>query len=320
MGGKSINFLGFLRLSFGFFDWTSTRQEMENIIVLEDKFFIAEIKTKGAELCRLFCKKTKTEILWNGDATYWGRHAPVLFPIVGKVKNNQYQINEKSYELSQHGFARDAEFLVINQSKTSCSLQITSTKNTLKKYPFEFSFTTTFTLNSTGLTTNYDVINTGTSPSLFSLGAHPAFNCPLNDDLKLTDYELKLEKKETVSILLLAKSGLISDERSPFLTNENSIPLNDKLFINDALIFDDLKSQSLTIQSQKDDVAVKVSWYNFPHLGIWKPLKAPFICIEPWHGMADFDSQNGGFQSKFGIIELDPTKKFSAGYSVETLV
>ena len=289
---------------------------IENI-VLQNENFIAEIKIKGAELCRLYSKKLNKEIIWSGDPTYWGRHAPVLFPIVGKVKNNQYKVNGETYELGQHGFARDFNFEVINRTKNSCSLQLSATKETLKKYPFQFSFITKFNLNDNGITTSYNVENIDQRTILFSLGAHPAFNCPFSEKSSLNDYKISLPFIEKSQLILLADNGLIGNKRIPFFNKNKSFKLSEQLFENDALIFDDLKSESLIIESHEESMKLVIAWENFPHLGIWKPANAPFICIEPWQGMADNENHNGNLEDKFGIIKLKEKDTHSASYSIE---
>lgn len=292
---------------------------MKDFTTIENEFLIAEINHKGAELRRLYFKKEKREIIWNGNPEYWGRHAPVLFPFVGKVKNNQYNVDGNTYELGQHGLARNSVFSQVNSNKNSCEFELTSSTDSLKKYPFEFSLKTKFTLENTTLKTEYTVSNLGKKTMYCSIGAHPAFNCPSNNELSLKDYNLQFETKETSDILLLSETGQISDTRTSFLQNIDSLALSDGLFKNDALIFDDLKSKFMIIESNKDHLKVKVSWSNFPHMGIWKPIGAPFLCIEPWQGMADFDSHNGNFKTKFGVLSLEKEKDHSCGYDISVL-
>jgi len=133
---------------------------------------------------------------------------------------------------------------------------------------------------------------------------------------KLEDYQLIFQQKETAQTLLLDSSGLLSDQKSAFLNNQDTIKLNDDLFEKDALMFTNLKSNALTINAEKDELSVKVSWENFPYLGIWKPLGAPFLCIEPWYGIADFNNASGKLSEKFGIISLEKGNTFNANYVV----
>ena len=288
---------------------------MNKNIQLHNEHLIAHVNYHGAELSRLYSKQFDREILWNGDATYWGRHAPVLFPFVGKLKNGEYEHEGSTYNLGQHGFARDQEFSLIEKSDSHCVLELVASENTKQLYPFDFSFRTTFTLTNNGLKTSYTVKNTDNSTLLFSLGAHPAFNCPMENN-KLEDYQLIFQQKETAQTLLLDSSGLLSDQKSAFLNNQDTIKLNDDLFEKDALMFTNLKSNALTINAEKDELSVKVSWENFPYLGIWKPLGAPFLCIEPWYGIADFNNASGKLSEKFGIISLEKGNTFNANYVV----
>ena len=289
----------------------------QNTITLENEFAIVEIKKLGAELASFYLKNSQQEIIWNGNPEFWKRHAPVLFPTVGKLKNNQYEYEGKQYSLPQHGFARDVKFELVQQTAHTCQLQLIASDETKTNYPFEFKFITQFSLINTSLITEYRVENTSASPLFFSLGAHPAFNCPFKKEENFSDYFLSFEKNEMADVLLLSANGLISGNRLPFLNNENQIPLREDLFKNDALVFDDLQSQFLTIQSNKNKQYLKISWNNFPHLGIWKPLNAPFLCIEPWQGMADFENANGKLEDKYGIIQLKEKEVFTASYTVE---
>lgn len=288
---------------------------MTNSIQLDNEQLSATINYHGAELSRLYSKTQDREILWDGNPKYWGRHAPVLFPFVGKLKDGVYQHEGKKYSLGQHGFARDQEFKLIEKSDLHCVLELNSSNETKKLYPFDFSFKTSFTLTENGLKTEYTVKNQDNKELYFSLGAHPAFNCPMKNN-KLEDYQLTFEKQEKSQTLLLDETGLLSLEKSDFLKNDNHVKLNDKIFEKDALMFTDLNSSSLIINSKKDNVAVKVSWENFPYLGIWKPIGAPFICIEPWQGIADFNNASGKLSEKFGIVKLKNDDVFVASYNV----
>lgn len=286
-------------------------------ITLENDFAIVKIKYSGAELCSFYDKINQREIIWDANPNYWKRHAPALFPTVGKLKNNEYFVGEKSFSLPQHGFARDMVFTLEKSDSNSCRFFLKSSDETLEKYPFQFKFITEYILEGKKLDIIYRVQNIDSKPILFSLGAHPAFFCPFIEGEKIDDYQLILECIESSSILLLSENGLISDNKMEFFTNDNTISLSEELFKNDALIFDDLKSKNLIFKSTKNPMELKVSWKNFPHLGIWKPLNAPFLCIEPWQGMADKENSTGKLEDKFGIITLPVNEEFNASYSVE---
>lgn len=289
---------------------------MQNAIQLDNKHLIVKINFHGAELSRMYSKTFDREILWNGNPQYWNRHAPVLFPFVGKLKHGQYLHKGKAYQLGQHGFARDQKFKLIEHSEKHCVLELESSEASHELYPFDFILRTSFTLTEDTLTTEYTVENKNNGAMYFSIGAHPAFNCPMEEN-QLEDYQLTFENEESSATLLLDSSGLLSEHKKDFLTNEDTIPLNDSIFRDDALMFTDLKSKSLSINSQKENFAIKVSWNNFPYLGIWKPIGAPFLCIEPWQGIADFSNSTGVLSEKFGIVTLDEKQKFQASYDIQ---
>ncbi|MFL9843929.1 aldose 1-epimerase family protein [Flavobacterium rhizosphaerae] len=282
-------------------------------ITITNNTLTATINTLGAELNSLQ-DTAGNEYIWEGDPKYWGKHSPVLFPIVGTLKNNSYLYNGDVYALTRHGFARDKEFTVSNETGNSATFTVAATDDTLRVYPFDFELTIIYTLTENNLEITYTVTNKGDNKMLFSIGAHPAFALTGN----FTDYSLKFEKHETLTANLL-ENGLVSDKTMP-LPQENAIlPLAYSLFENDALIFKKLESNQITIQKQGNDM-VKVSFDDFPHLGIWTVKDAPFVCIEPWQGYADNAKTDSIFSKKEGIKTLDPGEVYKAGFSIETLI
>ncbi len=291
------------------------------IYTLENNLVSVKVKSLGAELCSYYDKEENREIMWQADPNHWKRHAPILFPIVGKVENNTYKLDNKEFNLSQHGFARDQEFELLNKSENQVSLEISQTDETLKVYPFEFKLQVNLTLSGKELKVTYRVVNPTSKEIYFCLGAHPGFNCPFNLSSSFEDYILEFELDEKSDRLLLTPEGFRSGKRSKEWLNAKSINLTESLFNDDALIFDDLKSSYLKIKSNKTSSSLKVSWNNFPHMGIWKPLNyAPFICIEPWNGMADQADIGNDFKDKFGVIKLASHSNFECSYSIENLL
>ena len=288
---------------------------MKDTITLQNSFFTATIKLQGGELSSLYSHDFGREIIWNGDPSYWSRHTPVLFPFVCKLKNGQIKHLDDFYQLGQHGFARDMIFSLIEKSDHHLVLELRSCEKTRAMYPFNFCLTSSFELLKDGIRTSYHVTNLDKDKMYFSLGAHPAFNCP-KFGLELEDYQIKFEQKEHAPTLLLDESGLLSDKKRECLKNEDSIPLTDLLFKNDALMFTNLKSKSLVIGSDKDPTEIKISWKNFPFLGLWKPIGAPFLCVEPWQGIADFSNSSGVLSEKYGIITLPLKESFEASYDI----
>jgi len=284
---------------------------------LENQQIIVQINPVGAELCSLKLKQDGTEYLWQADPAYWGRHAPVLFPIVGRLVDDEYKVEDQIYRLSQHGFARDMEFEVIAHEATHAKLRLFSNEKTLQIYPSEFEFMIGYTLDGNELIIEYTVRNTGHKTMYFSIGAHPGFRCPLQPSECFEDYYLEFSQKETAYTHLL-ENGLVSNQTKIVLDNDNIIPLSHDLFKEDALIFKSLLSNSVILKSRKSSKAIMVKFDGFPYQGIWsKPNSdAPFICIEPWYGIADRVGGEKDFRNKEGIQSLEPEDDFICQYSI----
>lgn len=278
---------------------------------ISNSTLIASIKHAGAELFSL--KNQNKEYIWEGNPDFWGKHSPVLFPIVGTLKNNRYTVNSQEYHLPRHGFARDMEFLLTNKTENSATFSLSSSPETLTKYPFEFELQLIYTLRENSLDIEYKVINQSKTKMPFSIGAHPAIALPGNFE----DYSLKFEKKEVLQFSLL-ENDLVSYKTKILETTENSVPLNYKLFENDALVFKTLDSNSLTI-SENSKPYLKINFEGFPSLGIWTKEQAPFICIEPWFGYSDTPENSGDLFEKEGILILDANQTFSSVFSIQIL-
>ena len=283
-----------------------------SIISLSNDVISAQINTLGAELCSLKNTENK-DFIWEGDPAYWGKHSPVLFPIVGTLKNNTYTHNNKEYILTRHGFARDMEFELVDQTANTATFSIQSNSTTLASYPFQFELQIQYTLFHSTLEIAYKVINKDTTEIPFSIGAHPAFALPGNFE----NYSLEFEKAEPLEYTLL-ENDLVSKQTKKIHTDTNRVPLSYELFKRDALIFKKLQSNSLTI-IEKEKPILKVHFENFPNLGIWTKMGAPFICIEPWFGYSDTTESNGNLFEKEGIIALESNAAFQAKFSIEIL-
>jgi len=283
-----------------------------SIISLSNDVISAQINTLGAELCSLKNTENK-DFIWEGDPAYWGKHSPVLFPIVGTLKNNTYTHNNKEYILTRHGFARDMEFELVDQTANTATFSIQSNSTTLASYPFQFELQIQYTLFHSTLEIAYKVINKDNSAIPFSIGAHPAFALPGNFE----NYSLEFEKVEPLEYTLL-ENDLVSTQTETIATNSNFVPLTHKLFERDALIFKKLESKSLTI-IEKEIPRLKVHFEDFPNLGIWTKVGAPFLCIEPWFGYSDTIESNGNLFEKEGIIVLKSTDTFQTKFCIEIL-
>jgi len=286
------------------------------VAILINECLKVSVKSSGAELISLKKTMANKEFLWQGDPAFWGRRAPVLFPIVGRLAGNKYHSDDEVYELPQHGFARDMHFDLVDQQDQSLTYKLTSSEETLKLYPYNFELTIEYKLQKSKLIVSYEVKNTDDKTIYFSIGAHPALRCPIEQDEEFTDYYLEFEKKETVNRYLLT-DGLLNGKSESVLNNENILPLSVDLFTGkDAIIFKDLKSSVVSLKSKKSSHKITMDFAGFPYLGVWtKP--GPFICLEPWFGVADQIGFEGQFKDKEAMRSLVKGKTFKCEYSID---
>jgi galactose mutarotase-like enzyme len=287
------------------------------LYTLENDTFQLTASDHGGELHSLYSKKTNTEYLWQGNPNYWKYRAPLLFPIVGRCINNKYDFNNKTYELPQHGLARTSEFTLIEQRPQTLTFELKSSQKSLTVYPFEFIFQITYTLQDYGVKTTLSVQNPASDQLLFSVGAHPAFMCPIDPADALDDCFLEFSEKETASIIPLSDKGFLTHQHTPYLINTKKLLLHKDLFEKDALIFDTLKSSTVSLKSKHSKKSLMMDFHEFPFFGIWAPKSgAPFLCLEPWHGHADYDDFTGDLKAKEGILSLPPNNKFICSFTV----
>jgi len=286
------------------------------VYTIENDFLKVAVSDLGAELQSLYYKKNSKEYLWQGDAKFWPRRSPVLFPIVGKLNNNLFQWNGKSYPLSQHGFARDNHFQLTEQKKDFLAFSLKYNEELLRLYPFKFELKISYQLNERQVDVKYEVHNLDEQKIYFSIGGHPAFNCPLFSEEKLTDYYLEFEKKESADTLLL-DAGLLNGKSMPVLLDSNTLNLSEELFGIDTLLFQNLKSSFVILKNKRKDYSLKFTFKEFPFLAIWKKKDAPFLCIEPWEGHGDEKNFVGELKDKKGMVELISKSVYSASYAIE---
>lgn len=286
--------------------------EMSNI--LQNEYLIIESKNQGAELTRIYSKKLNKEILWNGDDKYWARHSPILFPIVGRLKDNNTIIENQSFTMSQHGFARDIDFKVIDNSNNSISYTLISNEITKKYYPYSFELIIKYTLEESSINIEWTINNTDSKDIYFSIGAHPAFNIDTNN---LSNHYLAFKCRDNIEKIEL--DGPFASSKSSIHTLD-IINLNPEIFEKDALIYTNI--DEITLHSKVQDDFIKVSLENFPLVGIWTPYykdtksTAPFLCIEPWYGLADDINTDGQYMNKSYINTLSIGESFNAYYDI----
>lgn len=291
---------------------------MYDVHTIENEFLKVSVNPIGAELFSIYDKKDGKEMLWQGNSDYWGSRAPVLFPIVGGLKNNTIQYKGKDYLIPKHGIVRRNDQLELIEEKAhSISYQLKSNEGTLKLYPFRFTFIITFIIDKNILEIKHTVINEDDTTMYFSLGGHPAFNCPVNTKHNFEDYGLEFEFEEPLISHRLTLNGLIADETEQFATEGNWLPLQNNMFDKDALIFTTLKSKQVSLFSKNSKKKITVKFPDFPYLGIWSKPGAPFICIEPWIGYADKWNTNQKIEDKEGMQSLPVNSSFFASYTIE---
>ena len=293
---------------------------MPEEIHLYNDFLNVKISTFGAELQSLTCQNI--EYLWQGNPQYWARKAPILFPIVGKVKNNQYRVEGKVYNLNQHGFARDSEFEIVQMSQNECTLELKSTEQTLEKYPFEFSLFVTYRLIQNRLVVIYKILNKDSQKIFFQIGAHPGFNIPVHSHEKYTDYQVVFSESENIlAHQVNLSSSLIQKDAQPFLENSKTLDLTQNLFDQDYFLIKNYQSKSVSLLHKNSQKGIVLHRKKFPYLGIWSPKSCEkFVCLEPWFGHSDFEDFKGELSQKEGVIGLDVGAVFECDYEVEVVV
>jgi galactose mutarotase-like enzyme len=281
------------------------------IITITNATLTATINTLGAELISLV--KNNKNYIWQVDEMYWNKTSPILFPIVGRLKNDSYTFNGKTYQLPRHGFARNIEFTFDKKSDSQVIFELNETEETKAIYPFSFKLLMAYTLMENELVIEYFVRNQSDEVLPFSIGAHPAFAISENFE----NYLLQFNAVDTFETHHLENESFIGKTTLVDAKN-NTINLNYALFEKDALVFKQLNSNEVTLKN-KDKAILKVNYDHFPYLGIWTKQNAPFLCIEPWCGLADSNNHNGDLEEKEGMNHLPAGEDFLRAIRIEIL-
>ncbi len=288
------------------------------MLTIENEFLKISVQKKGAELCSLVDKSTQQEFMWNGDPTVWGSFAPVLFPIIGCLKDNEFFVEGKSYSVPKHGFIRNNTQLVskiLNENTIEFRYQYD--ENTLKKYPYLFEFVLQYILIENTVCIKHTIINHDEEkPLYFSLGGHPGFKCPFFKGEKYENYYIEFDQIENDRTWNVTSDGLIDLTSIPCLEKVNRLNLYPSIFQKDALIFKNLKSKKIRLKSDLHTTGIEISFADFNYLGIWAKPYASFVCIEPWLGISDSVNSNKDFTKKEGIQRLEAKDKQVFTYSI----
>lgn len=285
---------------------------------IENDQLLIQVNERGAEVREVLHKESGRHYMWSGDPAYWGRVSPVLFPIVGRLKNDQYKIGDQTYELAQHGFLRDVDFDLYEETKHTVTFQYESKGRHIEQYPYEFTARIRYELSENGLTISWEIDHDGDDTMYFSIGGHPAFHVPLVEGERTADYYLTLTPStEYLPVQYELKNSLVREKEKGIQLEP--IQLRPELFQHDAMIYSHINRVSLISQAGH---GVEVDLTGFPFVGIWSPYNkekgtmAPFVCIEPWYGIADVEGANGQYKEKFGIQTLEKNETFQAPYTI----
>jgi galactose mutarotase-like enzyme len=295
------------------------------MITLQNNDVFVLIDEQGAELKSLVLQSTGREYMWSGDSAFWGKFSPVLFPIVGSLANDTYYLEGKEYHLPRHGFARDQLFTAEQPSRCEAIFTINSSADTLVNYPFEFTLSLHYRLYKNQLTCNYIISNQGDSDMYFSIGGHPAFAVPMDDEALYTDYYLQFHKPAKL-VRHKLENGLIGNATEDLvLKAANSfseetvdwvLGLKPSLFYEDAIVLKNTGTDYVLLGSDLHPQGLQFDFPGFPYLGIWAAKNAPFVCIEPWCGIADHVDHNQQLDQKEGINLLEPGREWQRSWAV----
>lgn len=264
-----------------------------------------------------------TEYLWQGDKTYWSGQAPILFPICGSIRDDHADIgNGGETAMPRHGLIRKKEFVLSEKTDSSITFSIDSDDDMLKKYPYRFRVSATYTLSGKSIDVTYTVENRSDRPMPFQIGGHPGFNCPLGKDESFEDYIVQFNQKENCTVpTQLPQSGLLdTGHRLPFLQDTDILQLRHELFHVDAVTLDELKSRSIKLLSKKTRKGVRLDFEDFPYLILWSSANdGPFVAMEPWHGLSTCTDEDDIFEHKRGVVTAEPGEKKSFSFKITIL-
>lgn len=289
------------------------------MVILKNAYLEAHLDPKGAEIAKLIGKKDGMNYMWKQDPVLWGHSAPVLFPIVGALKDGQTIIEGQTYKMNQHGFSRNSDYDVVESDDTHVIFHLKENDLSKSMYPYDFDLYVTYVLEDHALHANFKVENNREDHIYFQIGGHPAFACPFYEGEDANDYYLEFEQKENVArkVIYPARGGM-SHERLPFLENERRFFITQSLFNSDAIVIPHFKSEYIALKSLNHNKELRFHMHHFDHLGLWTSKHTGgLLAIEPWVGHTDYVDFNGAFKDKESIVTLQNGESFSCDFSVE---
>lgn len=278
-------------------------------VEIRNKHLTARINSFGAELQSLVLNETGREYIWYGTKEIWSGKSPILFPTVGMLLDGKYRFNGKEYCLGKHGFARNSDFEFEKPDEKTARFTLCENDKTLENYPFRFKLEIVFELCVNTLKVTHNVTNNGENEMYFSFGAHPAFN--VENEAKIV-----FDEKENLVTSRMDENGIITDEKEKIVDNSNVLEIDEKTFLKDALIFENVKSKGGVLYEGEKKL-LRFYWGDAPYLGFWAKPGAPYVCIEPWYGVNDDYRRKNDISQKVGIQKLNAGKTFSYAWSAE---
>lgn len=284
---------------------------------LKNEQIAITVDSHGAELKSLKKLADDQEYMWCGDAKFWGRTSPVLFPFVGGLKNKEYRFEGKTYSMTQHGFARDMDFELETQTESELWFTLESTEETLARYPFPFILNLGYRLEGSTVTVLWKVANPSEKQMYFSIGGHPAFNCPLTEGTKQSDYSVSFADTDEIVSTRISEEGLATGCMDIYHLADGHLSLTSNLFDHDALVIEDHQTDTVAL-CRKDGTPYLTVKMEAPLFGIWSPpgKNAPFVCIEPWYGRCDDEYFDGDLTEREWGNKLAPHHTFEASYTI----
>ncbi|MCI8303424.1 MAG: aldose 1-epimerase family protein [Lawsonibacter sp.] len=275
------------------------------IFELKKEGLSAAVRTEGGELVSLKDQAGR-EYIWEGDPAFWSGRNPILFPVVGALKDGRVDIGGRSFEMGRHGFARGMDFSPVEEGEDFVTLELRENEDTLARYPYPFSLRVTHRLLEDGFSTSFTVTNTGTAPMPFCIGGHTAIRIPEGE--RMEDYELLFNIPEQAASHLLTPEGLVRHgQTEPMLPESGRLPLNYDVFARlDTIIFSLLRSDTVALLHRQTGRGVQLEFGQFPMVAFWTKPGAPFLCMEPWQGCAAYDDESGRFEDKPFCVTLEP--------------
>lgn len=288
------------------------------LYTLQNAELICGIETCGAELKSIKNKRTGREYLWNADPKYWNRTSPVLFPFVGAVKDKNYSYDGRTYNIGQHGFARDMEFSVMSSNDNEMWFELRESEETLARYPFKFRLNIGYRIEGKSLTVLWRVKNTNDGVLYFSIGAHPGFMLPEGDKAFFRLYDGNGTPVRSIKNRVFGEGGCVTDEIRVINTPDGKLPITEHLFDGDALVLEDNQIGAVEIVPERSDGPIVSVIFTSPLVGLWSPphKNAPFVCIEPWYGRCDKDSFEGELSEREYEQKLGAGEEFNVSYKI----